>query len=84
MTPKSSGQHRILVGAELNQNVNLTSAEKAMCKSHRRLANRKRLPSVNEDGLLHGLIVQAGKNARAVGGWQTYWPRISAGGQTAI
>lgn len=40
--------------------------------------------SVSEYGRLHGLIVQAGKNARAVGGWQTYWPRISAGGQTAI
>ena len=33
--------------------------------------------SVEEYGLLHGLIVQAGKAARTAGGWQTYWPAIA-------
>ncbi|MDD7384807.1 MAG: deoxyribonuclease [Actinomycetaceae bacterium] len=30
--------------------------------------------SVDEYALLHGLIVQAGKEARAAGGWDVYWP----------
>ena len=33
--------------------------------------------SVEEYGLLHGLIVQAGKEARTAGGWQIYWPAIT-------
>ncbi|MDY5589073.1 MAG: deoxyribonuclease [Arcanobacterium sp.] len=32
--------------------------------------------TVSEYGLLHGLIVQAGKNARVAGGWDTYWPMV--------
>ena len=36
--------------------------------------------SVEEYGLLHGLIVQAGKDARAAGGWGVYWPRIVGAG----
>ncbi len=34
--------------------------------------------SVSEFGLLHGLIVQAGKDARISGGWEIYWPMITA------
>ena len=34
--------------------------------------------TVSEYGLLHGLIVQAGKNARAAGGWDIYWPMVTS------
>ncbi len=35
--------------------------------------------TVAEYAELHGLIVQAGKDARAAGGWDVYWPTLAAG-----
>lgn len=70
---------RLLKAAEWGDYHTYTQARKA-CDEAIRAENF----SVNEYGLLHGLIVQAGKDARMAGGWQIYWPTITAGGQIAM
>ncbi|SYZ34561.1 3-methyladenine DNA glycosylase [Propionibacterium australiense] len=38
--------------------------------------------TVDEFGAFHGLIISAGQEARAAGGWQTHWPRLLAAART--
>lgn len=38
--------------------------------------------TVEEFAAFHGLIIRAGQDARAAGGWQAHWPRLLAAART--